>query len=59
MPVLRRVTVRHANNLQTIHFYLLIAEHAHPGRRNGIQIFAVVAKLLVISRDKIHAVWRG
>jgi hypothetical protein len=58
LPVLRRVPVGHANNLQTVHFHLLIAEHAHSGRRNGTQIFAVVSKLLMISRDKIHAVRR-
>src|SRR5216683_5715403 len=53
-----RVPVRHANNLQTVRFHLLIAEHADSGRGNGMQIFAVVPKLLMISRDEIHAVWR-
>jgi hypothetical protein len=43
-----RDLVRRANNLQTVHFHLLIAEHAHAGRRYGTQIFAVVSKLLMI-----------
>ena len=55
---MRRIPVRDTNNLQTVHFHLLIAEHADSGRRNGIQIFAVVPKLLMISSDEIHAVRR-
>src|SRR6202789_3511428 len=58
MPALRRVPVRHTDNLQTVNFHLLIDEHAHPGSRNGMQIFAVIPKLLVVARDKIHAVRR-
>jgi hypothetical protein len=56
--VLRRAPLRNANDLQTLHFHLLIAEHTDSGRRNGIQIFAVVPKLLMISCDEIYAVWR-
>ncbi len=58
MATVRRTAVRHANNLQTLHFHSLIAEHADSGRRNRPQIFAVVTKLLMISRDEIHAMRR-
>src|SRR3984957_19354389 len=58
MPAWRRVPVRHSNNLQTVNFHLLIDEHAHPCCRNGTQIVAVIPELLVVSRDKIHAVRR-
>jgi len=44
----RGVPVRHAKNLQSVYFYLLAAQHAHPGRRNGTQVFAVVPKLFMI-----------
>src|SRR5271156_4999515 len=55
---MRRVPVRHTNNLQTVYFHLLIDEHTHPGCRNSMQIFAVIPKLLVVSGDKIYAVRR-
>src|ERR1700691_654436 len=58
MAALRRVPVRHTNNLQTVNFHLLIDEHAHPGSRNGMQILAVIPTLLVVSRNKIHSVRR-
>src|ERR1700722_2554712 len=58
MSAWRRVPVRHSNNLQTVNFHLLIDEHAPPGCRNGMQIFAVIPELLVVSRDKINAVRR-
>ena len=32
--VVRGMPVRHSNNLQTVRFHLLVAEHAHPGGRN-------------------------
>src|ERR1700733_8022688 len=57
LSILRRIPVRNANNLQTVHFHLLVAKHTHSGRRDRIQIFAVVSKLLMISCDEIHALW--
>ncbi len=54
MPLLRRIPIRHTDNLQPIDFYFLVVEHAHTRRGNGPQIFAVVAELLVISRDEIN-----
>src|ERR1700687_6350643 len=50
--------VRHANDLQTVHVDLLIVKYADAGGGDGSEIFAIVSKLLVISRDKIDAVWR-
>src|ERR1700687_2436363 len=50
--------VRHANDLQTVNVDLLIVKYADAGGGDGSEIFAVVSKLLVISRDKIDAVWR-
>ena len=50
-----RVPVRHTNDLQTVYFHLLIDEHAHPSGRNGMQIFAVIPKLLVIAGDERSA----
>ena len=58
MCVVRRVPVRHANNLQAVRFDLLVAEHAHASCLDSAQIFAVVAKLFVIARDKVHALRR-
>ena len=54
----RGMIVGHANDLQTVHFHLLIAQHAYSSGRNRVQIFAVVSKLLVIARDKVHALRR-
>jgi hypothetical protein len=54
----RRVPVWHTNDLQAVRFYLLIAKHAHAGGLNSAQIFAIVAKLFVIARDKVHALRR-
>src|ERR1700730_3937164 len=50
--------VRHANDLQTVHVHLLVVEYTNAGGGDGSQVLAIVSKLLVISRDKIHAVWR-
>ena len=54
-----RISVLHTKNLQTIYFNLFVVEHAYASRRNGLEIFAVVAKLLMISGDEIHAVRRS
>ena len=43
---------------KAVRFDLLITENAYTGRRYGLQEFAVIAELLMVSRDKIHAVWR-
>src|SRR5207247_8778459 len=43
---------------RTVDVHLLVAEPANSRSRNGMQIFAVVPKLLMISSDDIHAVRR-
>lgn len=52
------VPIWDADDLQAIHFHLLIAEDANTGSRNGIQILSVVPELLVVSCHKIHSLWR-
>ena len=59
MPVLSGIPVGDPDDLQTIRFHLLVAKHAHAGGRNCIQIFAVIAKLLVIAGDKVDSVGRS
>src|ERR1700730_15066410 len=56
--MVRRVPVRDANDLQTVPFHLLIAEHPASGCRNGMQIFTVIPKLLMVPSDEIHSLWR-
>src|SRR5580692_2779273 len=53
-----RASTWRARNLQTVCFHLFVAEHADSRRRNRVQIFTVTPKLLMISRDEIHTVWR-
>src|SRR5437879_2864776 len=54
-----RIPVLDTKNLQTIYFNLFVVEHAYASRRNSMEIFAVVPKLLMISSDEIHTVWRS
>ncbi len=58
VAIMRRVAVRNTNNLQTVHFDLFIAEHPDSGSRDGMQIFTVIPKLLMISGNEIHPLWR-
>ncbi len=59
VPTLSCIPVRDANDLETVDFDLLVAEHPDPGGGYGVQVFRVVPKLLVISRDEVDAVGRG
>jgi len=59
VSALRRIPVRHTHDLQSVDLHLLIGQHPHTGGGNRTQILAVVPKLLVVSRDKINAMWRG
>lgn len=53
-----RIPVRHTNNLQTVYLHFFIVEHTHPSRCNGLKVFTVIPKLLMIPRNEIHAVRR-
>lgn len=52
MLALGSASIWHANDLQSISLHLLIVENPHSRRGDGVQIFAVVAELLVIPGDK-------
>src|SRR5258708_19153538 len=47
VPVQRGIPVRHAYDLQAVRFHFFVAEHSHSGCSHGMQVFAVVATLLM------------